>query len=64
MRLGRRKGTACAARRAVTRAQGLSLGDRACLALASGMAGVAVTAGRAWTDLGESVSGVRVLLIR
>ena len=56
--------TACAALRAVTRAQGLSLGDRACLALASGMEGVAVTADRAWAELGESVSGVRVLLIR
>ena len=56
--------TACAALRATTRELGLSLGDRACLALASGMEGVAVTADRAWADLGESVSGVRVLLIR
>ena len=56
--------TACAALRAVTRAQGLSLGDRACLALASGMEGVAVTADRAWADVDESVMGVRLLLIR
>ena len=56
--------TACAALRAVTRAQGLSLGDRACLALASGMEGVAVTADRAWADVDELVMGVRVLLIR
>ena len=56
--------TACAALRATTRELGLSLGDRACLALASGMEGVAVTADRAWAELGESVSGVRVLLIR
>lgn len=56
--------TACAALRTVTRAQGLSLGDRACLALASGMEGVAVTADRAWADVDELVMGVRVLLIR
>ena len=56
--------TACAALRANTRAQGLSLGDRACLALARGMQGVAVTADRAWADLDEAVIGVHVLLIR
>ena len=54
----------CAALRANTRAQGLSLGDRACLALARGMQGVAVTADRAWADLDEAVIGVHVLLIR
>ncbi|QTD46082.1 type II toxin-antitoxin system VapC family toxin [Ottowia testudinis] len=56
--------TACAALRAVTREWGLSLGDRACLALARGMQGVAVTADRAWADLDEAVTGARVLLIR
>ena len=56
--------TACAALRANTRAQGLSLGDRACLALARGMQATAVTADRAWADLDESVIGVRVQLIR
>ena len=56
--------TACAALRATTRELGLSLGDRACLALARGMQATAVTADRAWADLGESVIGVRVQLIR
>jgi PIN domain nuclease of toxin-antitoxin system len=35
----------------VTRAAGLSLGDRACLALASKLGGVAVTADTRWTAL-------------
>ncbi|HXM56404.1 MAG TPA: type II toxin-antitoxin system VapC family toxin [Candidatus Dormibacteraeota bacterium] len=35
---------------------GLSLGDRACLALARGMGGVAVTAERAWAELSLDVS--------
>ena len=56
--------TACAALRATTRELGLSLGDRACLALARGMQATAVTADRAWADLDESVIGVRVQLIR
>ncbi|HOB67520.1 type II toxin-antitoxin system VapC family toxin [Ottowia sp.] len=56
--------TACAALRAVTREYGLSLGDRACLALARGMQGVAVTADRAWGDLDAAAIGVRVQLIR
>ena len=56
--------TACAAQRATTRELGLSLGDRACLALARGMQATAVTADRAWADLDESVIGVRVQLIR
>jgi ribonuclease VapC len=36
----------------VTRAAGLSLGDRACLALAQRLGGVAVTADSRWADLG------------
>jgi len=36
---------------AVTRARGLSLGDRACLALALRLGAPAVTADRAWLDL-------------
>ncbi len=53
----------CAALRVVTREQGLSLGDRACLALAKGMQGCVVTADRAWADLDETAIGVKVLLI-
>ncbi|MDO5625779.1 MAG: type II toxin-antitoxin system VapC family toxin [Pseudomonadota bacterium] len=56
--------TACAALRASTREFGLSLGDRACLALARGMQATAVTADRVWADLDEAVIGVRVQLIR
>ncbi len=43
--------------RGKTKAQGLSLGDRACLALAKRIQGRAVTADRAWTavDLGVEV---------
>lgn len=45
-----------------TRTAGLSLADRACLAVAAGLRdGVAVTADRAWADLDV---GVRVRLIR
>ena len=39
---------ACAALRAETRQHGLSIGDRACLALARQRKSVAVTADRAW----------------
>lgn len=46
----------------VTRHAGLSLGDRACLAVAASIpGGVAVTADQAWTTLGLTVS---VQLIR
>lgn len=47
--------------RAETRAAGLSLGDRACLALAVSRGGIAVTANRAWADLaiGAEVEVVR-----
>jgi len=37
--------------RRTTRQAGLSLGDRACLALAASLGAVAVTADRAWGDL-------------
>jgi ribonuclease VapC len=38
-----------------TRAHGLSVGDRACLALASGENAVVVTADKIWTKLGLSL---------
>ncbi len=48
--------------RGATRAHGLSLGDRACLALARQMGGRAVTADRAWSALQDL--GVDIILIR
>jgi PIN domain nuclease of toxin-antitoxin system len=47
--------------RGVTRGAGLSLGDRACLALAQRLGVPAVTADRAWADLDV---GIEVQLIR
>lgn len=47
--------------RGTTRARGLSLGDRACLALADATGLPALTADRAWADLDL---GVEVVLIR
>jgi PIN domain nuclease of toxin-antitoxin system len=47
--------------RPVTRQQGLSLGDRACLALAAELDRPAVTADRAWAGLDI---GIRIELIR
>lgn len=47
--------------RAETRAAGLSLGDRACLALARRRGATALTADRAWVRLAH---GVRVRLVR
>lgn len=55
--------TRCAALRAATRSSGLSLGDRACLALAQCMQGCVVTADRAWSDM-EATVGVKILQIR
>ncbi len=49
--------------RLVTRATGLSLGDRACLALAHVVGVPAVTADRAWATLG-SVGVPNLILIR
>jgi ribonuclease VapC len=47
--------------RKVTRSRGLSLGDRACLALADQLNAVAVTTDQAWSDL----TGIaRLLLVR
>ena len=48
--------------RTATRSCGLSLGDRACLALAQAVNAVVFTADRAWAGL--NVNGVRVQLIR
>jgi ribonuclease VapC len=47
--------------RIATRERGLSLGDRACLALAIGEGAIAVTADRSWADL---VLPVEVVLVR
>ena len=47
--------------RAQTRAAGLSLGDRACLALAVVSNGTAITADRAWAKVDV---GVRIVVVR
>ena len=47
--------------RVVTRGSGLSLGDRACLALAMATGGMAITTDRAWAGLGLEV---RVQVVR
>lgn len=52
---------AAAALRPATRSQGLSIGDRACLALAQHRKTAAVTADRAWQKLD---CGIRIELIR
>jgi ribonuclease VapC len=49
--------------RPLTRAYGLSFGDRACLALGLIREGVVLTADRAWVSL-EQVLGVRIRSIR
>ena len=54
---------ACASLRQSTKSAGLSLGDRACLALAQLMQGTAVTADHAWDDVKGAV-GVKILQIR
>ena len=53
----------CSKLRLLTKSAGLSLGDRACLALTQLMDGIAVTADHAWGDVKEA-TGVRVLTIR
>ena len=52
-----------AAIRNLTRRSGLSLGDRACFALAQLMEGSVVTTDRVWSDV-EEVLGVKVIQIR
>ena len=47
--------------RSLTRNKGLSLGDRACIALARTVGGIALTADRAWAELDI---GVGIELIR
>jgi ribonuclease VapC len=49
--------------RTQTKALGLSLGDRSCLALARHLKGIAITADKAWADLDESL-GCLVMQIR
>jgi ribonuclease VapC len=53
----------CASLRSSTKQFGLSLGDRACLALTQLVKGTAVTGDSAWSDVAEAV-GVKVLMIR
>jgi ribonuclease VapC len=55
--------TLCASLRVSTKHVGLSLGDRACLALTQLVKGTAVTGDSAWGDVAEAV-GVKVLMIR
>jgi ribonuclease VapC len=49
--------------RKITRSAGLSLGDRACIALAQLMQGCVVTSDRAWLDIAETTQ-IKVLMIR
>jgi len=56
-----KQAASCAAMLPRTRALGLSLGDRACLALAMDRQGVAMTADRQWAALEDTVG---VVLIR
>ena len=49
--------------RPITRSSGLSLGDRACLALARSLDVPAVTADREWEKIAEAV-GVEIIQIR
>ena len=50
--------------RAATKVFGLSLGDRACLALAQALGAVAITADRAWQNVAVSLPGIVVEMIR
>lgn len=49
--------------RPATRAAGLSLGDRACLALAAELGAPALTADRGW-DAVAGAAGISILVIR
>ena len=49
--------------RPITRSLGLSLGDRACLALGKRLSSPVMTADRAWSQLGNEI-GAEVQLIR
>ena len=55
--------TLCAELRLSTKFAGLSLGDRACLALTKLMDGTAVTSDRAWLDITE-ITQIKVKMIR
>ena len=59
--LDRNQAEAAGRLRQVTKSAGLSLGDRACLALAAALGGTAVTADRSWAslNLGVTVEVVR-----
>lgn len=46
----------------LTKRRGLSLADRACLALAEAVGGIAVTADRAWADL--DLPGINIHLVK
>ena len=59
----REQALACAALRTITKSAGLSLGDRACIALAQLMQGCVVTSDRAWLDI-EKTTQLKVLMIR
>ncbi len=55
--------SASSALRTLTGPAGLSLGDRACLALAQLMEATAVSADSAWLDVADAI-GAKVLMIR
>ena len=59
--LDRAQAEASGALRRVTRVAGLSLGDRACLALAASNDAIAITADRAWTKV---ATDIRIELVR
>ena len=54
----------CAALRPATRSRGLSLGDRACLALGRRIGSTVLTADRNWLELDRDAVGVTIELIR
>ena len=61
--LDRAQGEVAGSLRRSTRQAGLSLGDRACLALARTSGRAALTADRAWADLADEIA-VKVKLVR